>query len=298
LKFGVAVPNYGENLTAEAMVAVAREAEALGFDSVWVTDHILMQRSSGTPYERIFESLTALSYLAGATERVVLGVSALIIAMRNPVIAAKQLATVDALSGGRLALAIGAGWNEKEFSSVGSDFGDRGRREDESIRIVRELFEGITSFRGARTRIEFRNVVFEPHPTHKVPIWIGGNSPSAMKRASTLGDAWHPNLTPLEDFVRLVSEFRRLQGAEKRPIHVRIGLNAKSSTGEYVGAQGDRRILLSADQESNRLIMQTLEELRIDGIVVATSPTGKATLEEQLEGLRMIRERFMPPSTA
>ncbi len=295
MKFGVAVPNYGDNLSAEAMVAVAREAEALGFDSVWVTDHILMPRASGTPYERIFDSLTALSYLAGATKRVQLGVSALIIAMRNPVIAAKQLATVDALSGGRLALAVGTGWNEKEFSSLGSDFGDRGRRVDESIRIIRELFEGITSFRGARTGIEFRDVVFEPHPTHKVPIWIGGASPAAMKRASTLGDAWHPNLTPLEDFVRLISEFRRLQGADKRAIHVRIGMNAKSPIGEYISPQGDRRISLSANQESNQRIIQTLEELRVDGIVVATSPAGKTPVEEQLDGLRMIRERFMPP---
>jgi len=294
LKFGVAVPNYGDNLSAEAMVAVAGEAESLGFNSVWVTDHILMPRASGTPYERIFDSLTALSYLAGATKRVQLGISALIIAMRNPVIAAKQLATVDALSGGRLALAIGTGWNEKEFSSLGSDFGDRGRRVDESIRIVRELFEGITSFRGARTGIEFRDVVFEPHPTHKVPIWIGGASPAAMKRASTLGDAWHPNLTPLEDFVRLISEFRRLQGADKRAIHVRIGMNSKSPIGEYISPQGDRRISLSANQESNRRIIQTLEELRVDGIVVATSPAGKTPVEEQLDGLRMIRERFMP----
>jgi probable F420-dependent oxidoreductase len=275
------------------MVSVAREAESLGFDSVWVTDHILMPRSSGTPYERIFDSLTALSYLAGVTKRVELGVSALIIAMRNPVIAAKQLATVDALSGGRLALAIGTGWNEKEFSSLGSDFGDRGRRVDESIRIVRELFEGITSFRGARTRMEFRDAVFEPRPTRRVPIWIGGTSQAAMKRASTLGDAWHPNLTPLEDFVRLVSEFRRLQGAEKKAIHVRIGLNARSPAGEYVGAQGDKRICLSADQNANRRIMQTLEELRVDGIVAATSPAGKTPVEEQLDGLRMIRERFM-----
>ena len=294
MKFGVALPNYGDNLSVEAMVAVAREAEALGFDSVWATDHILMQRSSGTPYERIFESLTTLSYLAGVTKRVELGVSALIIAMRNPVLAAKQLATVDALSGGRLALAIGTGWNEKEFSNLGSDFGDRGRRVDESIRIIRELFEGITTFRGTRTGIEFRDTVFYPHPARRVPIWIGGTSPAAMKRAATLGDAWHPNVSPLEEFVRHVAEFRKFQGAEKKAIHVRIGVNTRSTTGEYLGAQGDRRIWLSADQDANRRILQTLEELRVDGIVVATSPAGKTPVEEQLEGLRMVRERLMP----
>ena len=295
MKLGVAVPNFGDNLSVAGMVMVAKEAEALGFDSLWVTDHMMVQRSSGTPYERILEPLEALSYLAGVTTRVQLGVSSLIIAMRNPLIAAKQLATIDALSGGRLVLAVGAGWNQKEFQTLGFEFGNRGRRVDESIRLLRELFEGITSFRGARTRLEFKDVAFEPRPSHRVQIWIAGNSPAAMERAATLGDAWHPNLAPLEEFAKRVREFRGIQGAEKRGIHVRIALNAKSPVGEYVGAQGEKRVSLSADESMNRRVMATLDELHVDGVVISTNPLGRTTVEDQLEGLRMIREHLMPP---
>ena len=138
MKFGVCIPNYGESLGVETMRSVALEAESLKYDSVWTTDHILMQQNSNTPYERIFDSITTLAYLASVTSNVKLGISSLIVAMRNPVVVAKQLATIDQLSGGRLMLAIGAGWNEPEFSFLGSDFRTRGRRVDESIRLIRK----------------------------------------------------------------------------------------------------------------------------------------------------------------
>ena len=114
MKFGICVPNYGESSSPEGLRTAALEAERAGCDSLWTTDHVLMPRNSGTPYERIFDSITTLAYLAPITNRVRLGISSLIIAMRNPVVVAKQLATIDNLAGGRLMLAIGAGWNEKE----------------------------------------------------------------------------------------------------------------------------------------------------------------------------------------
>ncbi len=293
MKFGVAVPNYGENLSVEGMLTVAKTAEEFGFDSVWTTDHILMPKASGTPYERIFESITSLAFLAASTSRVQLGVSTLIVAMRNPVIAAKQLATIDALSGGRLLFVVGVGWNPKEFGNLGSDFGDRGARVDESIRLVRELFDGITTFNGQRTGIEFKEAAFDPRPSHRVPIWIGGTSPAAMKRAATIGDAWHPNISPLEDFRRQVKSFRALTGGSEKPIHVRIGLDPTSTTAEYIGAQGDRRLQFCSDSEANRIILNTLEELRVEGVVVATNPTGKTSIEDQVEGLKMVRDQLM-----
>src|SRR6266540_2105209 len=115
MKFGVCVPNYGESSSQEAIRTVALEAERAGCDSVWSTDHILMPINSGTPYERIFDSVTTLSYLASITNRSKLGISSLITAMRNPVVVAKQLATIDNLSDGRIMVATSAGWNEKEF---------------------------------------------------------------------------------------------------------------------------------------------------------------------------------------
>lgn len=293
MQFGVAVPNYGETASREGILEVANEAEGLGFDSLWTTDHVLMPHGSGTPYERIYESLTTLAYLAASTKRVKLGVSALIIAMRNPVVAFKQLVTIDALSEGRAMVAIGAGWNAREFSNLGCNFGTRGKRVNESIRLLRELCEGRTSFTGKETGIDFRDAEFEPIVSKRIPVWIGGVSKAAMHRAAKLGDAWHPNVFPLEDFRRLVSQFRGIPGAQNKPIHVRIGVNAKSPVGEYIGAQGERRISLSANAEENRKIVEALRDLRIEGIVAATSPLGTTRLADQLDGLRMIHDQLM-----
>ena len=152
-----------------------------------------MPRNSGTPYERIFDSITTLSYLAAITSRVKLGISSLITAMRNPVVVAKQLATIDNLSDGMIMLATSVGWNEKEFAHLGSNFHNRGKRLDASIRLIRALWRGETSFKSRVLGIEFNDAVFEPRPAQKhLAIWIGGTSKAAMKRAATLGDAWHP----------------------------------------------------------------------------------------------------------
>ncbi|HEX9429058.1 MAG TPA: LLM class flavin-dependent oxidoreductase, partial [Candidatus Bathyarchaeia archaeon] len=184
LKFGVCVPNYGESSSQEAIRIVALEAERAGCDSVWSTDHILMPINSGTPYERIFDSMTTLSYLASITDRAKLGISSLITAMRNPVVVAKQLATIDNLSDGRIMVATSAGWNEREFAHLGSNFHNRGKRLDASIRLIRALWRGETRFKSRILGIDFRNVVFEPRPIQKhLSIWIGGTSEAAMKRA-------------------------------------------------------------------------------------------------------------------
>ncbi|MFI5422255.1 MAG: LLM class flavin-dependent oxidoreductase, partial [Nitrososphaerales archaeon] len=146
MKFGVCVPNYGDTMSVEGIRAVGMEAEKLGYDSVWTTDHVLMPSNSGTPYERIIDCLATLIYLAPLTSRVKLGVSSLILGMRNPVIVAKQLATLDAFSGGRVVIAMASGWNEIEFSFVGSDFHTRGKRLDEGIRLIQSLWGGKTEF--------------------------------------------------------------------------------------------------------------------------------------------------------
>jgi alkanesulfonate monooxygenase SsuD/methylene tetrahydromethanopterin reductase-like flavin-dependent oxidoreductase (luciferase family) len=128
MKLGVCIPNYGETSNPEDIKRVAVEAERKGFDSVWCTDHLLMPTTSGTPYEKIFESITTLAYLSGITTKVRLGISSLITAMRNPVDVAKQLATIDNLSNGRIILATSAGWNQNEFSNLGSNFHNRGKK--------------------------------------------------------------------------------------------------------------------------------------------------------------------------
>jgi len=290
MKFGVCVPNYGESSSPEALRQLALEAERAGCESVWTTDHVLMPRNSGTPYERISDSITTLAYLAGITKRVKLGISSLIIAMRNPVVVAKQLASIDSLSGGRLMVAIGAGWNEREFAHIGSDFHNRGKRVDASIRLIRALWKGETSFKSRVLAVEFSDAVFEPRPVQKhLAIWIGGTSKPAMKRAATLGDAWHPNVQPLDQFAKLVAEFRESSPeAKTKEICVRIGINTKAEASEYKSPLGERRIMLSGNQAQNKQILSSLEELGVSYVVAVPSPDGKASVSNQVESIKTL----------
>jgi len=292
LKFGVCVPTYG-NFTVSSLRAVSLEAEKLGFDSIWTTDHVLMPRNSGTPYERIIDSVTTLAYLAAITKRVKLGISVLIIAVRNPVVAAKQLATVDTLSNGRLILGIGTGWNEKEFSHLGASFHDRGRRSNESIKLIRALWNGETSFEGRHLSVRFEDAVFEPRPVKKhLPIWIGGISAAAMKRAAALGDAWHPNPASLEDFRKMVTTFRGIPGAEKKDVCVRVNLNVKMKDSEYERPRG-KAITLSANGAENKRLVREFSKLGVGYIVVSLSPRGDVPVTNQIKGMRMLARDFL-----
>jgi len=295
MKFGVCVPNYGETGSVEAFSRVAIRTEELGYDSVWTTDHVLMPARSGTPYERILDSITSLAYLSGITNRIKLGISSLILAMRNPVVAVKQLATIDYLSGGRLMLATSAGWNETEFNSLGSNFHDRGRRLNENIRLIRALWEGgVVEFEGKRSHVSFKEAVFEPRPMQrKLTVWVSGNSKAAMTRAINFGDAWHPNVYPLELFKELVTEFRRIPNSENTPICVRIGINMKGTSTSYIGPQGERRLILTGNMTENRNVLSELAKMGVVYSLIATSPDGKATLEEQLESLTRLSDEVI-----
>jgi probable F420-dependent oxidoreductase len=300
MKFGVCVPNYGTSSSPQGIVKVALEAERLGYDSVWTTDHILMSRKSGTPYERIFDSIVTLGCLAPQTRRVKLGISSLIVAMRNPVAVVKQLATLDAFSNGRIMLGVGVGWNEREFASVGSDFHDRGRRVDESIRLMKSLWKGETSFQSRHIPQRFEDAVFDPRPVSKeLTVWIGGTSEAAMRRACLLGDAWHPNVFPMETFRKLVAQYRKVaesaggksEGAE---ICVRIGLDTNAEKAVYVGPQGEKRIRLTGDMNGvNSKVISDLEGLGVSYAIVGPSPDGNTSTEYQLKSIGLFAKRFL-----
>ena len=297
MKFGVCVPNYGPTSTAEAISAVALEAESLGYDSIWTTDHILMPRNSGTPYERVFDCLATLAFLAPQTRKVRLGVSSLIVAMRNPVAVAKQLATIDAFSGGRVLLAIGAGWNGTEFGFVGSNFHDRGRRVDESIRLIRSLWRGETAFESGSLPQRFEDAVFDPRPVSKdLEVWVGGTSDAAMNRASSLGDAWHPNVSPLKEFGALVARFREVSAGEDRTsrICVRVGLDSRAGSAVYTGAQGEPRLRLTGNMDENAAVISGLEEMGVSYAVVVPSAEGRTSTQDQLESIRTFAAGFVP----
>jgi alkanesulfonate monooxygenase SsuD/methylene tetrahydromethanopterin reductase-like flavin-dependent oxidoreductase (luciferase family) len=133
MKIGVNLHNYGPFASKRAIDAIAERSEALGYDSIWTADHILVPRTEPEPFGQLLETLTTLSYIAAKTRRIALGTSVLVLPQREPILVAKQAATIDELSGGRLTLGIGVGWIEREFDYLGADFAARGDRADEYI---------------------------------------------------------------------------------------------------------------------------------------------------------------------
>lgn len=191
MELHLAIPNYGRGSSSESILEIALEAEELGFDGIGTTDHLLVPKGQPERYERIFEAMTVLAYVAARTRRVKLITTVIVVLMRNPFALAKQAATIDQLSGGRLVLGLGAGWNEAEFANVHADFSRRGRRLSEVIRLYRHLFSGSREpFEGEF--YSYQDGVFDPLPVRgaELPILLGGNSDAAVKRAARLADAW------------------------------------------------------------------------------------------------------------
>ena len=198
MEFGICIPHYGKVLDVQALLNNVRHAEAVGFDSVWVTDHIIVPRTMDLIYrDNMLEPVALLSHIAAVVPRVTLGTSVLILPYRNPVVLAKMLATIDQLSGGRLIVGVGGGWMTEEFAALGAPFPERGKVSDECLRLMRETWSQTTvSFSGQYTSFQDMQVSPLPAQPH-LPIWVGGVSPRAHRRAAELGDGWHAtSLTP------------------------------------------------------------------------------------------------------
>jgi probable F420-dependent oxidoreductase len=190
LIFGLNLPNYSRLGSRESMIRLAKTAEELGYSSLWTSDHILIPANMPEPFGDLLESFATLSYLAARTERIRLATGILVLPQRDPLLVAKQAATIHHLSGGRLTLGVGVGWIAQEYSYLRTDFGARGRLADEYIAAIRVLFEREhPEYHGEH--INFSDALFSPRPNAPIPIVVGGNSKAALGRAAMLGDGWH-----------------------------------------------------------------------------------------------------------
>lgn len=243
MEIGVHLPQVGPLATREGVTTFARLAEELGFDSLWVSDHVIVPRklSSRYPYSPdgnfpvppdlpFLEPIATLLFAAGVTERPRLGTTVLVLPMRNPVVTAKMLASLDVLSNGRLILGVGAGWMEDEFRMLDMPFERRGARTDELIQLYQALWtQDNPSFRGQFWQIE--EVGFAPKPLQKPhpPIWVGGHSAPALRRAGRLGDAWHAvGVSPERVREQYQTVRRHAQEAGRDP--ARVGLTVRLRT--------------------------------------------------------------------
>jgi probable F420-dependent oxidoreductase len=208
VEFGLALPGRGPLATPDVALRIAARAEALRYDSVFVTDHVVLPASmarSVYPYsttgqlaggaaQDYLEPLALLGWLAHATRKVRLGTSVLVVPYRNPLVTAKMLATLDQLAGGRLILGAGVGWLREEFEALAAPpFAERGAVTDEYLALMRRAWTtDPVTFEGRYYRIRDIHVLPKPAQRGGVPIWIGGHTEGALKRAGALADAWHP----------------------------------------------------------------------------------------------------------
>jgi probable F420-dependent oxidoreductase len=225
MKFGVFLPISGRAASRKTLMQAARQAESLGYDSVWAADRIIIPWKINTAYpyskeatfivppDRPFlEPLTCLAFLAGGTEKIQLGMSVMVLPYRHPLYWAKIATTIDHLSAGRLIMGVGVGWMQEEFAAMGVPFEERGKISDEQLRLVKQLWQDEhVTFQGAHYR--FEEIAFSPKPYQKprIPIWVGGEGIHAQRRAGTYGDGWFPyfvRITP-EELARRFDNVRR-----------------------------------------------------------------------------------------
>jgi probable F420-dependent oxidoreductase len=202
--FGVILPNYGRDSNPGGIRRTVELAEELGFDSVWATEHIIVGPEAVDPYGRVYDPLVTFGWIAGWTERIGLGTSIVLVPLHNPMHLAKEVATLQELSGGRFTLGVGMGWHRHEFDFMRVEFKGRGRRADEAIRLMRVLWKGERDFEGEFW--SFHDATSEPHPSPQPEIGVGGSSDRAIRRALELGDAWHPSRGSDPDHIRRVKE--------------------------------------------------------------------------------------------
>ena len=222
LHLGLILPNYGEAVDAERLATAAVAAEKAGFDSGWVTDHLVVPDEHAEIYGSIAEALVSLGFLAGRTRRLELGVSALVVPQRSPLVALKQLTSLDFLSGGRIVTAVAAGWMEGEFETLGADFDARGRLLDDWLRAAASVFEqmpGNVRYDGEALSFEgwFAPPLVRPGGPE---LWVAGVSRATLRRAAITG-VWHPVALTPEQLRPMAADLR-----ERRPdarVVLRIG---------------------------------------------------------------------------
>jgi probable F420-dependent oxidoreductase len=250
----------------------ARSAEALGFESLWTGEHVVLPepRQAPSPADPEFPMLhpsTGLAYLAGVTERILLGTGIVLVAQRNPVVLAKEMASLDVVSGGRLILGIGAGYLHQEFKALGVPFAERGARTDEAIEVMRCLWNmEHPSFRGRF--IHFNHIQAQPRPVQAggPPIVVGGASRAALKRAVTRAQGWYGFALDPDATRPVLEQLRQLGGEQQRADHLgrleisitpRGRLDAASI--EAYAAMGVDRLIPMVPQDDERKLMTFVE---------------------------------------
>ena len=248
VQFSTRCPNadyLGFEASPEAIVAASKKAEEVGFEAIFVNDHVIVGSDArSAPWTNVYDPLVSMSFVAAHTTKIGVGVSVLIMPYRNPIPTAKALATIDRMSNGRVIAGIGVGWNEAEFNALGVPFHERGARTNEYLRLWQACWApGLVSFSGRFFSFTDMHVspkpVQQPHP----PIWIGGFSDAALRRAARFAAVWQPTPMPAADLTERMGALKQACAAAGRtPIPTRMSFRVELSniTGKAPPAGKDR----------------------------------------------------------
>ena len=290
MKFGITMPNSWGIEDPQQALALGPLAEDLGFDSVWVMEHVF---NTGFIKDRLgdgnyYHPLATLTYMAATTKKVMLGTSVLVLPYHNAIQLAKFAATLDQMSAGRLVLGVGAGALQVEFEALGVPMKGRGAWTNDCIRMMKELWTNpVPSYQSRRWN--FSGNYFSPKPVQKphIPLWVGGSSPAALRRAASLGDGWHPSGISPEEFAIGRQELIRLaadagRDANQMDLSARIELDVPGD--DSVRRAGDRRAALPGGEPGRMAaIIKAYEDVGVEHVILSTNTGNVADLTRQLE---------------
>ncbi len=291
MQFGVTVPNNWGIEDVKVALSFGPMAEELGYDSVWVMDHLfnngyIRERLDDKPY---YHPLATLSYLSATTSQVLLGTSVLVLPYHNPVELAKYTATLDQMSGGRVTLGIGVGAMTEEFEALGIPMAERASLTNESIQVMRELWANPAPSYHSR-RWNFDDLRFSPKPVQQphIPIWVGGASPGALRRAARLGNGWHPSGVAPAEYAVLKQEISALAEAAGRDAGAftwSARVEVEATPGPSNQRAADRARIPGHDLEQAALTIAAYRDAGVEHLVLALN-TGDATrIRELMETL-------------
>lgn len=297
MKFGVTIPNNWGIADPQQVLALGPVAETLGYDSVWVMDHVfntgyIRERLDDKPY---YHPLAVLSYLSATTSRVALGTSVLVLPYHNPVGLAKYAATLDQMSGGRVILGVGVGAMVEEFAALGIPMRQRGALTNESIAIMKELWTSADpSYHSDRWK--FADLKFAPKPLQQphMPLWVGGSSPGALRRAATMGDGWHPTGMAPDAFRagrQEVRDLARAAGRDPDALTMSIRLEVEAHGGPSSQRAANRARLSGAHVDDMIERLKAYESAGVDHMVLALNSGDVPRITELME---TIAQRVLP----